>query len=245
MKSKKNSQNISRLNSLWEAVRSSPDRINKILIQREKRQKKIGEIIRLAQANHIPVLFVPKQSLDRLDSRHQGAVGILAAKSYTPLASIFSSSSVPFLVLLDGIEDPQNLGAIIRTAEGAGADGLVLPERRAAGVTEAVSRVSAGAVEHVKIARVKNLARALDDLKEKGVWLVGAEGGGREYWYEFDYNLPVGLVFGSEGRGLRPVIKKRCDKILSIPLLGRLASLNVASAASVFLYEVVRQRRKV
>lgn len=198
----------------------------------------------MARARRIPLFFLPKTGLDRLDRNHQGVVAFLSAKEYTPLPSILSSSHIPFLVLLDGIEDPQNLGAIIRAADGAGVDGIILPKRRAVGLTEAVSSVSAGAVEYVKVARVKNLARTMDDLKEHGVWLVGAEGGREEYWYEFDYNLPVGLVLGSEGKGLRPLIRKKCDKILSIPLLGQITSLNVASAASIFFYEVVRQRMK-
>lgn len=235
---------ISRLNPILEAVKSSHDRINKILIQKDKRQRKISEIIQMAKALRIPLLFVPKTRLDRLARNHQGAVAFLSEKEYTPFPSILSSSNIPFLVLLDGIEDPQNLGAIIRAADGAGVDGVIIPERRAVGLTEAVSSVSAGAVEHVKIARVKNLARTMDDLKKHEVWLVGAEGGREEYWHEFDYNLPVGLVLGSEGKGLRPLIRKRCDKILSIPLLGQITSLNVASAASIFFYEVVRQRMK-
>lgn len=242
MKSKEEMEKIGRLNPLLEALKSSPERINKIWIQKQRKQRKIAEIIKRAKAKSVPLLFVPKTTLDRLDRFHQGAIAFLSVKEYTPLPSLLSSSQNPFLVLLDGIEDPQNLGAIIRAAEGAGVDGIVLPERRAVGLTEAVSLVSAGAVEHVKIARVKNLARFMEDLKEQGVWLVGAEGGSKEYWYEFDYNLSLGLVLGSEGRGLRPLIRKRCDKILSIPLLGRITSLNVASAASIFFYEVVRQR---
>lgn len=242
MRFRKELEKINRLNPLLEALKSSPDRINKIWIQQGKGQRKIGEIILMAKAKRIPLLFVPKRRLDRLDRNHQGVVAFLAAKTYTPLSTLLSSSGVPFLVLLDGIEDPQNLGAIIRAAEGAGVDGIILPERRAVGLTEAVALVSAGAVEHLKIARVKNLARTMEDLRKKGVWLVGAEGGSAAFWYEFDYKLPVGLVLGSEGKGLRPLIKKRCDKILSIPLLGQINSLNVASAASIFFYEVVRQR---
>lgn len=235
-------EKINRLNPLLEALKASPDRINKIWIQQGKRQKKISDIVQLSKTKRIPLLFVPKRRLDRLDRNHQGVVAFLAAKTYTPLSALLSSSGVPFLVLLDGVEDPQNLGAIIRAAEGAGASGIVLPERRAVGLTEAVALVSAGAVEHLKIARVKNLVRTMEDLRKKGVWLVGAEGGSAEFWYEFDYKLPVGLVLGSEGKGLRPLIKRRCDKILSIPLFGRISSLNVASAASIFFYEVVRQR---
>jgi len=225
-----------------EAMKSSPGRVNKIFIQEGKWQKKISEIIQLARANHIPFLFVPKPKLDSLDRSHQGAVALLSPKEFSSLEAILSSTRTPFLVLLDGVEDPQNLGAIIRTAEGAGADGIILSERRSVGLSETVFRVSAGALEYVKVARVKNLARTMDDLRARGVWLIGAEGGGREYWYEFDYKLPVGLILGSEGKGLRPLIRKKCDKILSIPLLGRITSLNVGAAAAIFLYEVARQR---
>lgn len=235
-------EKISRLNPILEVLRSSPDRIQKIWIQRDKREGKSRDIIQMAKIKKIPLLFVPKRRLDQIDRDHQGAVAIIAAKEFVSLASILASSGVPFLVLLDGVEDPQNLGAIIRSAEGAGVDGIVLPERRAVGLTRTVASVSAGAVEHIKIARVKNLARTIDVLREKDIWIVGAEGDAPDIWYEFDYTLPVALVLGSEGKGLRPLVKKKCDKILSIPLLGRITSLNVASAASVFFFEVVRQR---
>jgi len=235
---------INRLNPLLEILQSSPQRINKIFIQKERYQQKISEIIHQAKVKRIPYVLVPKQKLDKLAENHQGVVAFLSPKEFSSLEDIMAGAEVPFLVLLDGVEDPQNLGAIIRTAEGAGADGIILPERRSVGLTEAVSKVSAGALEHMKIARVKNLVSALDDLKKQAVWMVGAEGGRKEYWYEFDYNLPVGLVLGSEGRGLRPLVKKKCDKILSIPLMGQLNSLNVAAAASVFIFEVVRQRKK-
>jgi 23S rRNA (guanosine2251-2'-O)-methyltransferase len=235
---------INRLNPLLEILQSSPQRINKIFIQKARYQQKISEIIHQAKVRKIPYVLVPKQKLDKLAENHQGVVAFLSPKEFSSLEDIMAGAEVPFLVLLDGVEDPQNLGAIIRTAEGAGADGIILPERRSVGLTEAVSKVSAGALEHMKIARVKNLVSALDDLKKQAVWMVGAEGGRKEYWYEFDYNLPVGLVLGSEGRGLRPLVKKKCDKILSIPLMGQLNSLNVAAAASVFIFEVVRQRKK-
>lgn len=234
---------ISRWNALLEALKSSPQRIHKILIQKDAKRGRISEIIRLARERRIPVFFVPRPKLDRLDRHHQGAVAFLSPKEFDSLESILSSADVPFLVLLDGVEDPQNLGAIIRTAEGAGVDGIILPERRSAGLTEAVSIVSAGALEHLQVARVKNLARTMEDLKKRGMWLVGAEGGREEYWYEFDYRLPVAIVLGSEGKGLRPLIREKCDKVLSLPLLGDITSLNVSAAAAVFLYEVVRQRK--
>lgn len=236
---------IGRLNPLIEVLKSSPNRINKILIQDGKKQKKIDEIIQLAKAKQIPFLFVPRQRLGNLDRNHQGAVALISPKEFSSLGDIFVSDRIPFLLLLDGIKDPQNLGAIIRTAEGAGVDGIILPERRSVGLSETVSLVSAGALEYLKVARVKNLARVMDDLRDRGIWLVGAEGGYKELWDEFDYKLPVGLVLGSEGKGLRPLIRKKCDKILSIPLLGRMTSLNVSAAASIFLYEVVRQRENI
>ena len=237
-------EKITRLNSLLEAVRHRPERVNKILIQKGAKKPKISEIILLARKNRIPFTFSPAKRLKSIDQNHQGAVAFLAAREYVPLDSILASPGIPFLILLDGIEDPQNLGAIIRTAEGAGADGILLPERRAAALTEAVASVAAGAVEHIRVARVKNLAQTMEELKKRGVWLIGAEGGEAAPWYDFDYTLPVGLVFGSEGRGLRRLVREKCDKILSIPLFGKITSLNVAAAAAIFMYEVVRRRKK-
>lgn len=169
----------------------------------------------------------------------------MAAKEYTSLDSILAASEIPFLVLLDGIEDPQNLGAVIRTAECAGADGIVIPERRSVLLTEAVASVASGALEHVNVSRVRNMARTLEKLRKNGVWLVGAEEGGSGLWHDFDYTLPVGLVFGSEGKGMRRLVKQKCDRVLSIPLYGKITSLNVAAAAAVFMYEVVRQRKNM
>lgn len=235
-------EKISRLNALIETVRSSPSRINKILVQKGTRRSLVGQILNAARRNNIPFLFVPKKKLDSLDRNHQGAIAFLSPKEYASLEDLLLSSQPLFFLLLDGIEDPQNLGAIIRTAEGAGVNGIILTERRSAGMTETVAKVSAGALEHVPITRVKNLARTMEILKEKGIWLVGAEGGQEDQWYDFDFNVPIGLVFGSEGRGLRPLVRKKCDKILSLPLQGKISSLNVASAAAVFIYEVIRQR---
>lgn len=233
---------IIRLNSLLESLKTTPSRVNKVFIQKDSKKKKIDEIIHAAKAKHIPFHFVPREKLDRLDRSHQGAVAFVSPKGFSSVEEILSSAKVPLVVLLDGIEDPQNLGAIIRTAEGAGVDGIILPERRSAGITEAVASVSAGALEYLKVARVINLARTMEDLKHRGLWLVGAEAGQDEYWYDFDYSVPVGLVLGSERKGLRPLIRKNCDKILSVPLLGRITSLNVSAAAAIFLFEVIRQR---
>jgi 23S rRNA (guanosine2251-2'-O)-methyltransferase len=235
---------IIRINPLLEALKSAPERVNKVFVQEEKGHARIGEVIREAKANHVPVVFVPARRLDQVAPGHQGVMAEVSPKRYASLEEILARSSKPFVVILDEVEDPQNLGAIVRSAEGAGADGLILPERRSAGLTETVDTVSAGALEHLLVARVPNLVRAMEDLKKKGLWLVGAEGSGDELWYSFDYTGPIGIVLGSEGKGLRPLVRKTCDKVLAIPLAGKVGSLNVAAAAAVFFFEVVRQRRR-
>jgi 23S rRNA (guanosine2251-2'-O)-methyltransferase len=235
-------EKVGRLNPILEILDGSSGRVNKIFVQKERGPHKLGEVIRLARSRGIPLVFVPRQKLDSMAHDHQGAVALLSPKDFSSIDDILSAAGTPFLVLLDGVEDPQNVGAIIRSAEGAGACGLILPERRSAGLTETVLAVSAGAAEHLKVARVINLAQTMEGLKKRGLWLVGAEGDARDLWYEFDYTIPVGIVLGSEGRGLRRLIREKCDKVLSIPLLGRVNSLNVAAAAAVFFFEVVRQR---
>jgi 23S rRNA (guanosine2251-2'-O)-methyltransferase len=234
---------IIRINPLLEALRSAPERVNKVFVQEERGHARISEVIREAKSRHVPVVFVPSKRLDQVAPGHQGVMAEVSPKQYSTVADILARSAKSFVVILDEVEDPQNLGAIIRSAEGAGADGLILPERRSAGLTEAVDQVSAGALEHLPVARVPNLVRAMEQLKEKGLWLVGAEGSGDEPWCSFDLTGPIGIVLGSEGKGLRPLVRKTCDKILAIPLAGRVSSLNVAAAAAVFLFEVVRQRR--
>jgi len=235
-------ETIGRLNALIEVLTSSPRRVNKVFVDRDRRFGKIHEIVAEARRAKIPLVFVPRDKLAELDRNHQGAVALLSAKEFSSLDEILAANKNPVLVLLDEVEDPQNVGAIMRSAEAAGADGVVMPERRSTGLTDSVLSVSAGASEHLKVARVKNLAQAMDRLKEAGVWLVGAEKDGQGLFYEFDYTVPVGLVLGSEGKGLRPLIRRQCDRVLSIPQRGRVNSLNVAAAASVFLFEVVRQR---
>lgn len=233
---------ITRINPILEILRTSPGRVHKIILQKEGERRPIGEIVALAKAGHVPYLFVPRAALDKLAPHHQGVVAMLAPREFASLDDILEGAKMPFLVLLDEIEDPQNLGAILRSAECAGADGIVLPERRSAGLTDAVYEVSAGALEHLKVARVPNLAQTMTSLKGRGIWIIGAEGGGDGHFFEFDYRQPVAIVLGSEGKGLRPLVRERCDRILSIPMAGKINSLNVASAASVFFFEVLRQR---
>jgi 23S rRNA (guanosine2251-2'-O)-methyltransferase len=235
---------IIRINPLLEALRSAPERVNKVFIQEEKGHARIGEVIREAKSHNVPVVFVPARRLDQVAPGHQGVMAEVSPRRYASLEEILARSPKPFVVILDEVEDPQNLGAIVRSAEGAGADGLILPERRSAGLTETVDTVSAGALAHLLVTRVPNLVRAMEELKDKGLWLVGAEGSGDAPWYAFDYTGPIGIVLGSEGKGLRPLVRKTCDKVLAIPLAGKVGSLNVAAAAAVFLFEVVRQRQR-
>jgi len=234
---------IIKINPMLEILRSSPERIRKIILQKDCSKSQFQEILLMAKKEKVPVVFTSKKKMDDKHPHHQGVIAFVSSKDFTSLRSILDSSELPFLLLLDQITDPQNLGAVVRTAEGAGVDGIILPERHSAGLTSAVLRVSAGALEHMNVTQVKNLARTMDELKKKGIWLVGAEGEGKKPWYEFDYKVPVGLVMGSEGKGLRRLIREKCDEVLSLPLAGKIQSLNVASAASVFLYEVVRQRQ--
>jgi len=235
---------ISRLNPIQEILTADPGRIHKLFVQEDSSKSKLLEISRTASAAKIPVVPVSRRWLERADPHHQGALAYVSPAGYAALPALLAKSAIPFLVLLDGIEDPQNLGAIIRSAEGAGVDGIILPQDRASGLTETVRKVSAGAVDHMKVARVQNLVRTMEELRRKGIWLVGAEGGGSRRWWDFDYTQPVGLVLGSEGRGLRPLVRRHCDELLSLPLLGRISSLNVAAAAAAFFYEVVRQRSR-
>jgi 23S rRNA (guanosine2251-2'-O)-methyltransferase len=148
----------------------------------------------------------------------------------------------PLLVLLDGIEDPHNLGAILRACEGAGVDGVFIPEHRAAGLNETVAKTSAGAVEYVRVARVTNLVRLIEELKDRGVWVVGVEGGTKNVYSDFDLKVPLAVVLGSEGKGVRRLVKEKCDVIVSIPMRGQINSLNVSVAAGIVLFEVIRQR---
>ena len=177
---------------------------------------------------------------------HQGIIAIVSEKPVLSLESLLDSAREPALVVvLDGVEDPRNLGAILRTAEAAGADGVMLPERHSAGLSETVARASAGALEHVRVARVGNLVQALEALKARGIWVVGFDAAGSERWDAVDLTRPVALVLGGEGRGIRRLVREHCDHLVSIPHFGHIGSLNVSVAAGIALYEVVRQRRSV
>jgi len=223
---------------------------DRIVIAKGRQDSRIEEIVQLARERSIPIRFEDRGQLDRLaNSRdHQGVIAIAAARAPATLEDILASANASkgqhgLIVLLDGVEDPHNLGAIIRTALAAGAHGIVIPERRAAGLTDTVARASAGALAHLPIAKVTNLARTMEELKEAGYWLVGLDENGEKNYTEVDYTSPTGIVMGGEGKGLHELTRKRCDFVVSLPTSGPVKSLNVSVAAGVVLFEALRQRQ--
>lgn len=223
---------------------------DRIVIAKGRQDHRIEQIVQLARGRGISVRFEDRGQLDRLANArdHQGVVAIAAARAAATLEDILeranqSKGQPGLIVLLDGVEDPHNLGAIIRTALAAGAHGVVIPERRAAGLTEAVARASAGALAHLPIAKVTNLVRTMEELKEAGYWLVGLDETGEKNYAELDYTSPTGIVMGSEGNGLHELTRKRCDFVVSLPTTGPVKSLNVSVATGVVLFEALRQRK--
>jgi 23S rRNA (guanosine2251-2'-O)-methyltransferase len=224
--------------------------IDRIAIAKGRQDTRVEEIVQLARKQGVPVRFEDRGQLDRLANSkdHQGVVALAAARAAASLEDILAHANAAapgqlgLIVLLDGVEDPHNLGAIIRTALAAGADGVVIPERRAAGLTDTVARASAGALAHLLVAKVTNLVRTMEELKEAGYWLVGLDEQGDKNYTDVDYTSPVGIVLGSEGQGLHELTRKRCDFVVSLPTTGPVKSLNVSVAAGVVLFEALRQR---
>jgi 23S rRNA (guanosine2251-2'-O)-methyltransferase len=226
---------------------------DRIVIARGRQDTRVEEIVRLARVRNISVRFEDRGQLDRLaDSKgHQGIVALVAARAAGTIEEILDAANAGagrgekgLIVLLDGIEDPHNLGAIIRTALAAGAHGVVIPERRAAGLTDTVARASAGALAHLPVAKVTNLARTMEELKAAGYWMIGLDEHADKSYTEADFTSPVGIVLGGEGKGLHELTRKRCDFVVSLPTTGPVKSLNVSVAAGVVLFEASRQRKK-
>jgi 23S rRNA (guanosine2251-2'-O)-methyltransferase len=219
--------------------------LDRIVIARGRHGDRVEAVVQLARSKSVPVRFEDRLQLDRLTSTrdHQGIAALAAAKPALELEDLLAAKTPQgLLVLLDGIEDPHNLGAIVRTALAAGANGVVIPERRAAGLTDTVERASAGALAHLPVARVKNLVRAMEEMKEAGYWLIGLDERVEKKYTDADFLGQVGIVLGGEGEGLHELTRKRCDFLVSIPTTGPVRSLNVSVAAGVVLFEVVRQR---
>ncbi len=235
-------------NAVWEALKAERP-IEKILLSKTINQESVRGITGLARGRNIKIEWAPKEKLDTLSTtgRHQGVLAVCAAHTYADLDEVLDglkdSAYPPLIVLLDEIQDPHNLGAIIRTAECAGAQAVVIPQHNSAGLTPAAGRASAGAIEHVPVCRVPNLAAAIERLKERGLWVVGGDMDGKPV-YEIDLTGPIALVIGSEEHGIRRLVREKCDHVASLPMLGKLNSLNASVAAGVLLYEAVRQRGK-
>ncbi len=232
-----------------EALRARRRPIHKILIAAGANPSRLKELIAAARRLGVTVEERDRRALDELTrhANHQGVVALVAAldggNAYVDAETILESlGDPPLVVLLDGIEDPHNLGAILRTCEGAGVDGVFIPEHRAVGLNETVAKTSAGAMEYVRVARVTNLVPLIGELKDRGLWVVGVEGGTKNFYSNFDLKVPLAIALGSEGKGVRRLVRERCDAIVSIPMRGRINSLNVSVAAGVVLFEVLRQR---
>lgn len=233
-------------NAVSEALRSGRA-VERILVQKGERKGAVVAILHKAKEKGIPIKEADVRKMDFLcgGAPHQGILAVAAAVEYKTVDDIFSLAQergeAPFLIVADEVEDPHNLGAILRTAECAGAHGVIIPKRRAAGLTYAVGKASAGAYQYVPVARVTNIPSLLDELKERGVWVFGTDRDG-EPWCKSDLTGPIALVVGSEGRGMGRLVREKCDVILSLPMKGSITSLNASVAAGIVMYEAARQR---
>ena len=222
--------------------------VEEIWVAEGSRDSRVHHIIAKAQQAGVPVKRCARRELDRIEPSvpHQGVIARVNLTHYSDLPSILAkiqnSETDALLVILDGVQDPRNLGAILRTAEAANADAVLIPKNRAVGITPAVHKASAGASEHVPIARVTNIAQTIDRLKKEGIWVVGSAGDASCTYTDADFRVPLCLVLGSEGEGIRRLVKQKCDYLVHLPMFGRIDSLNVSVAAGILLYEVLRQR---
>ncbi|WP_420897658.1 23S rRNA (guanosine(2251)-2'-O)-methyltransferase RlmB [Carnobacterium divergens] len=232
-----------------EVLKSERD-INKVFLQEGLTGSKMNEIMSLAKKRNAQIQLVPKSKLDNLVDgvNHQGVVIAAAAFPYATLDDLFAAAALknedPFFILLDGVEDPHNLGSIMRTADASGAHGIIIPKRRAVGLTATVAKASTGAIEHVPVARVTNLVQTIKELKERGVWLYGTDMAGVDY-RKWETTLPIALVIGNEGKGISRLVKEQMDGIVTIPMVGHVQSLNASVATSLLMYEVYRGRNQI
>ena len=236
-------------NAVTEAIRAGRP-IDKVFLVRGSADKALAFIASSARSAGAVVTECDRRKLDAMSvtGAHQGVIAVAAAREYCTLEDILARADkmgqAPFVVVCDGLEDPRNLGAVIRCAECAGAHGIVIPKHRSAGLTAAADKASAGAAEHMLIARVSNLSAALQVMKDRGLWIYGAEAGGGSPLWKTDMTGPICLVIGSEGSGMSRLVRESCDFVMSIPLMGKVNSLNASAAAAVLMYEIVRQRHE-
>jgi 23S rRNA (guanosine2251-2'-O)-methyltransferase len=235
------------LHPVEEAIRSNSRQLDHVSVARERRDERLERLISLCRAAGIRVALEPREQLTRLarTDAHQGVLAVVRERQFLGIEDLLApkTDGYRFFLALDGVEDPHNLGALLRTADGAGVDGVILPERRSAPVTATVAKTSAGASEHVRIARVTNMVRSLEQMKQNHVWVLGLDERGTPDYTEFDFKTDCVLVLGREGAGLHDLVKKTCDHLLRIPMAGQVSSLNVSVAGAVVMYEAMRQRR--
>ena len=231
-------------NPVTEALKAGRE-VDKLLVT--SREGSMIKILALAKEQGIPVMYVEKAALDRIaqGKAHQGVCAYVSPYSYSTLDDILANAAEkgedPFIVILDGLEDPHNLGAIMRTAECAGAHGIIIPKRHSCGLTETVAKASAGAIEYMPVAKVTNIAQTVDELKDRGIWVAACDMGGTEY-YKSDMSGKIAVVIGSEGFGVSKLVKEKCDFVVSMPMVGNITSLNASNAAAVVIYEIRKQR---
>lgn len=236
-------------NSVLELLESGKD-INKIFVAKGERQGSINKIIGKAKDSKVVIVETDKRKLDEMSQtgNHQGVIAIIPPFEYCDVDEILKvakeKNEDPFIIILDGIEDPHNLGAIIRTAETAGAHGVIIPKRRAVGVNSTVNKSSAGAVEYMKVARVNNITETMNYLKEQGLWIIGTDIDTDKYYYNQDMTGPIAIVIGSEGFGMSRLVKENCDILVKIPMKGNITSLNASVSAGIVMYEIVKQKNK-
>lgn len=233
-------------NPIIEALKSGRT-MNKILLSNQLGQSIENEITRLANKQLVSVQKVPKQKLDQLSNgKHQGMIAFVSSYTYASVQSILDIAKkrdeLPFVLILDELEDPYNLGAILRTADATGVHGVIIPKRRAVGLTETVAKTSAGAIEHIPVARVTNIVKTITELKKANVWVVGTDENGEKDYRTLDGETAMALVIGNEGRGISRLTKKHCDWLVQLPMAGAIPSLNASVAASLLMYEVYRKR---
>jgi 23S rRNA (guanosine2251-2'-O)-methyltransferase len=237
------------LHPVEEAIRAGGRQLDHVSVARERRDERLERLIELCRTAGVRVSLEPRDQLTRLarTDAHQGVLAVVRERRFLGIEDLLAQKAEGehrFFLALDGVEDPHNLGALLRTADGAGVDGVILPERRSAPVTATVAKTSAGASEHVRIARVTNLVRALEQMKQKHVWVLGLDERGTPDYTEYDFKSDCVLVLGREGAGLHDLVKKTCDHLLRIPMAGQVSSLNVSVAGAVVMYEAMRQRRQ-
>ena len=233
-------------NTVIEALKSERD-MHKILIAEGSQKGQMQVVIGLAKERRVIVQFVPKKKIDQITTEnHQGVVAQVAAYQYAEIDDLFANAEKkgeePFFLILDELEDPHNLGSILRTADASGVHGIIIPKRRSVGLTSTVAKLSTGAIEYIPVARVTNLSRTIDELKERGIWIFGTDAKKSQDYRKMDARIPLAMVIGSEGKGMSRIVKEKCDFLVHLPMIGHVTSLNASVAAALLMYEVFRKR---